>query len=58
MYYTLQEAQRLISLMDESGDGLIQFWEFVEFFKPGIQNKHGKNVTDMVAGTLKQNASQ
>ena len=45
-------------MMDESGDGLIQFWEFVEFFKPGIQNKHGKNVTDMVAGTLKQNASQ
>ena len=58
MYYTLQEAQRLISLMDESGDGLIQFWEFVEFFKPRIQNKHESNVTDVVADTLKHNASQ
>ena len=54
----MQEAQKLVSLMDESGDGLIQFWEFVEFFKPGIQDKQGKNMTDMVEDTLKQNADQ
>ena len=53
----LQEAEKLISLMDESGDGLIQFWEFVEFFKPGIKDKGG-NVTDMVEDTLKKNAGQ
>ena len=31
-----QEAEKLIQTMDTSGDGLIQFWEFVEFFKPKV----------------------
>lgn len=44
--------------MDESGDGLIQFWEFLDFFKPGIQDKKGINVTEMIEETLKQNAGQ
>jgi len=33
-----QEAEKLIQTMDTSGDGLIQFWEFVEFFKPKVDH--------------------
>jgi hypothetical protein len=33
-----QEAEKLIQAMDTSGDGFIQFWEFVEFFKPKVDH--------------------
>ena len=52
----LQEAEKLIALMDESGDGLIQFWEFVEFFKPGVSGE--SNIQDVINNTLKQNAEK
>jgi len=37
-YVFEQEAEKLIQTMDTSGDGLIQFWEFVEFFKPKVDH--------------------
>ena len=52
----LQEAEKLIALMDESGDGLIQFWEFVQSFKPGVSGE--SNIQDVINNTLKQNAEK
>jgi hypothetical protein len=37
-YIFEQEAEKLIQTMDTNGDGLIQFWEFVEFFKPKVDH--------------------
>ena len=37
-YIFEQEAEKLIQTMDTSGVGLIQFWEFVEFFKPKVDH--------------------
>ena len=36
VFTCFQEAEKLIALIDESGDGLIQFWEFLEFFKVSL----------------------
>ena len=36
VFTCFQEAEKLITLIDESGDGLIQFWKFLEFFKVSL----------------------